>query len=162
MLGNDARPCPKMHEERSRRPNHRPKNMYRWDKDEEYRKQMFTNGRSKEELQSWDAQMREGLGDHAEYHQPRQLREQIHLGRLKIRQSANVALPVKQHNEYHLAVTIVRGLEQEQRIAGGNSMQDEQQAHPSSLSSSQWDGCWTSSWWDKSWQWTAISSPRWF
>ena len=52
--------------------------MYRWEKDEEYRKQMFIKGHSKEELRSWDAQMREGLGDHAEYHQPRQLREQIH------------------------------------------------------------------------------------
>ena len=33
-------------------------------------------------------------------------------------------------------------------------MQEEQQAHPSSLSSSQRDGWWTSSWWDESWQWT--------
>ena len=37
--------------------------------------------------QSWDIQLREGLGDNAKYHQPRQLREQIHLGGLKIKQT---------------------------------------------------------------------------
>ena len=56
-------------------------NIYRWEKDEEYRKQTFIKGHSTEELRGWDAQMREGLGDHAEYHQPRQLREQIHFGK---------------------------------------------------------------------------------
>ena len=34
---------------------------------------MFIDGHTKEELQSWDAQVREGLGAHAEYHQSRQL-----------------------------------------------------------------------------------------
>ena len=47
--------------------------------------------------------MRDGLGDNAEYHQPRQLREQIHLGR---------TLPVKQHPEYQLAVKIVKDRDQ--------------------------------------------------
>ena len=45
----------------------------------------------------------------------RQLREQIHSGRLKIKQRAK---RVKQHTEYHLAVQIVREHEQKQRIAG--------------------------------------------
>ena len=67
---------------------------------------MFTNGHSKEKLQCWDARMREEFGDHAEYHQPRHLREQIHSGRLKIKQS--VAMRVEQHTENHLAVKIVR------------------------------------------------------
>ena len=134
----------------------------RWDKDEAYKNQMFKNEGSKEELQSWDARMREELGNHAEYPQQRQLREQIHLGRLKIKQSANVALLVKQHNGYHLAVTIVRGREKRTEDGrGGNPMQEEQQANPFSSSSSQWDGWWTSSWWHKSWQWTATSFPLW-
>ena len=47
----------------------------RWDKDEAYKNQMFINEDSKEELQSCDARMREELGDHADYNQPRELRE---------------------------------------------------------------------------------------
>ena len=82
--------------------------------------------------------MREGLGDHAEYQQSRQFREQIHSGWLKVKQSANVALPVNQHTEYHLAVQFVRKREQTQMIAGSNTMQEEQPANPSLSSSSQW------------------------
>ena len=103
--------------------------------------------------------MRVGLGDHAEFQQSRQFREQIRSRRLKIQQSANVALPVNQHTEYHLAVQIVREREQTQMIVGGNSMQEEQPANPSPSSSSQWDGWWTCSWWDESWQWIEWS-PR--
>ena len=33
----------------------------RWEKDEEYRKQMIVNGNTKVELQSWDAQKKVGL-----------------------------------------------------------------------------------------------------
>ena len=33
-------------------------NVYRWEKDEEHRKQMILNGNTKVELQSWDAQKR--------------------------------------------------------------------------------------------------------
>ena len=39
----------------------------RREKDEEYRNKTFINEHTKEELQSWDAQMEAGLGDHAEY-----------------------------------------------------------------------------------------------
>ena len=74
----------------------------RWKKDETYRHQMYINGHTKEELQSWDAQVREGLGDYAECHQPGQKRELIHSGWLKIKHNANVATPVKQDPEYHL------------------------------------------------------------
>ena len=111
---------------------------------------MFINGHTKEGLQSWDARMEAGLGDHAKYRQPRQLHEQIFSGRLTSKQSANVAMPVKQHTECHLAVKIVREREQAQKKAGGCPKQEEQQAYPSISSSSQWDGWWTSSWWDKS------------
>ena len=57
----------------------------RWEKDYDYTEQMIQNGHghAKAELQRWDTQMREGLGDSAEYHQPPQLREQTHSGRLK-------------------------------------------------------------------------------
>ena len=41
-------------------------------------------------------------GDHAEYHQPLQSREQTHSGRLTIKQSEGHTLPLKQHPEYHL------------------------------------------------------------
>ena len=59
-------------------------------------------------MQSWDARVGEEPGDHAENHQPRELREQLHSGSLKSKHSVNVALPAKQHTEYHLAVKIVR------------------------------------------------------
>ena len=114
---------------------------------------MFINGHTKEELQSLGAQMGEGLGDHAEYHQPRQLCEQIHSGKLKMKQSEGNASPVKQHPGYHRAAKFATELEQEQRISGGG-LEQEEQAHPSSSSSSPWDGWWTSSCVeDKSWQW---------
>ena len=109
----------------------------RWEKEKHYRQQMVTNGHTKAELQSWDTQMREGLGDNAEYHQPRRLREQILLGRLKIKQIGGHLCPVKQHHEYQLAVKIVKEREQ-QRIASRNLGQEEQKTHPSSSSSSQW------------------------
>ena len=79
---------------------------------------MILNGHTKVELQSCDVQMREGLGDYAEYHQPRQVREQTRSGRLKIKQSEGKTLPAKQHPQYHLAVKIVKEREHEQRIAG--------------------------------------------
>ena len=44
--------------------------------------------------------MREGLNDNAEYHQPRQLRKQIHLGSLKIKHTEGHTLSVKQPPEY--------------------------------------------------------------
>ena len=69
---------------------------------------MSLNGHTKAELQSWDTQMREGPGDNAEHHQPRQLREQVHLGSLKMKQTAGHTLPVKQHPAYHVAVKIVK------------------------------------------------------
>ena len=56
----------------------------RGEKDEVCRSHNILNGRTKAELQSWDTQMREGLGDVAENHQPRQVREQIHSGTLYI------------------------------------------------------------------------------
>ena len=43
--------------------------------------------------------------------------------------------------------------EREQRVADGNLKRDEPKGNPSSSSSCQWDGWWTSSRWDKSWQW---------
>ena len=148
-----------MHKERSRRPNHQTEDMIRrmpliaGKKTETYRNQVFINGHAKEELQIWDARMREGLGYHEEYQQSRPLRELIHSGRLKIKQSAKVATRVKQDPENHLAANIVKEREQKQRTARRNPMQGERQAHPSS-SSSQCDGLWTSSWWE-SWKWTA-------
>ena len=120
---------------------------------------MSIHGHTKGEVQSWDAQM-EALGDRAEHRQPRQLREQIHSSKLKMKKSKGCAMPVKQHREYHLAVKVVREREQEQRIAGSNSLQDEQQTYPSTSSSSRWDGWWASSWLDKTCQWS--EKPRWF
>ena len=80
---------------------------------------MFINEHSKKKnCKTGNARKRKELGDHAENQQSRQSREQIHSGSLKIKQSANVALPLKQHTEYHLAVQIVREREQKQRIAG--------------------------------------------
>ena len=72
----------------------------RWWKDEEERNNMFISGHKKE-MQSWDAELEAGLGDHAEYRQPRQLREQIRSGKPKRRQSRGCAMPVKQSFEYH-------------------------------------------------------------
>ena len=46
-----------------------------------------SNKKAKAALQSWDTPVGEGLGDNAEYHQPRQFREQTHLGSLKIKQT---------------------------------------------------------------------------
>ena len=88
----------------------------------------------------------------SEYHQP-----QIRSGRLKIKQSERNGIPVKQHTENLLTLKGVKQCEQEQRLAGRNFEQEEQQTHPSSSSSSHWDGWWMSSWWDKSWQWTGRS-----
>ena len=113
---------------------------------------MILNGHTKEKLQSLDTQMREGLGNSAEHHQPRQLREQIHSGRLKIKRSEGNAFPVKQHPEYHVAEQIVKEREQRQGTAGRSTMQEAQQAHPFFSSSSHWDGWWTSLLWDKAWQ----------
>ena len=73
-------------------------------------------------MRSWDVKMRAGLGDHAEYHQPRQEREQIHSARLNIRQSNGSAMPVKQHHEYHLAVKIVRERKLRRRISEEKSL----------------------------------------
>ena len=79
---------------------------------------MTPNGHTKVELQSWGAPVREGLGDYAEYHQPRQLREQIHSGRLIIKQSEGNGISVEQHPGYHLAAMMVNECEQEQKRAG--------------------------------------------
>ena len=56
----------------------------------------------------------------------------------EMKQSANVSTMVKQDPEYHLTVWNDRDREQEQRIGGSKPMQEEQQAHPSSSSSSKW------------------------
>ena len=93
---------------------------------------MFINGHSQEERQSWDVPVREGLDDHAEFQQSRRSREQLHSGRLKFEQSANVATLVKQDSE---AQRIVKEREPKQRIACGISMQKERHGHPSSSSS---------------------------
>ena len=69
-----------------------------------YKQQMILNGHTKAELQSWDIQMREGLGDNAEYHPPRQLRAQRHVGRLKTKRTEGQTLSVNQLHEYQLAV----------------------------------------------------------
>ena len=58
--------------------------------------------------------MSEQLDADAVYNQPRRLREDIHAGRLKIKQAF-----VKQHPEHHLAVKIVKERGQE-RVAEGN------------------------------------------
>ena len=47
-------------------------------------------------VQKYWALMRD-RGDHAEYHQPLESREQTHSGRLTIKQSEENAVPVKQH-----------------------------------------------------------------
>ena len=90
--------------------------------------------------------MRKEFGEHAEYQQSRPFREPIHSGRLTIKHSADVVQLVKQHTEYYSAVQIVSEREQKQENISRNPMQEEQQAHPSSSSSLQWDGSWTSSW----------------
>ena len=64
---------------------------------------MFINGYYKEEP-----------GDHSDYQESRQLREQMHSGRLNIKQSVNVALSAKQHTGCRLALQIVREREQKQ------------------------------------------------
>ena len=107
----------------------------RWEKRRSIQESNFHQRTYKEELQSWDARMRVGLGDHAEFQQSLQFREQIHSRRLKIQQSATFATPLKHDPEYHLAVRSVREREQTQRITGGNTMQEQQQPHPPSSSS---------------------------
>ena len=54
---------------------------------------------------------------------PLQLREQIHLGRFKIKQLDGDTLPVKQQPECHLAIQIVQDREQ-QRTAWRNLKQE--------------------------------------
>ena len=76
----------------------------RW-KNETYRKQVF-----QQEHEGRTAKLghsSEGLGDNAE-NQPRQLREQIQLGRSKIKQTEVQTPSVKQNHEYHLSVKIVK------------------------------------------------------
>ena len=65
--------------------------------------------------------MREGLGDHAGCHQPRQLSEQIHSGRLKVKQSEGNGIPEKQQLEYRWLMKNVNEREQKQMIAGGKA-----------------------------------------
>ena len=85
------------------------------------------------------------------------------LGKLNIKQTEGNTHPVSEHIEYHLSVKIVKEREQ-QRTAGRNLRQEEQHAHLFFSSSSQWNGRWTSSWWDKSWQCketsTILSGPQ--
>ena len=115
------------------------------------RKMKHTDKKNKQEhthtqakLERWDTTMGEELGENAACNQPYRLREKIHVGRLKIKQVEGHTLPVKQLPEYHLAVKNFKGREQ-QRVAGCNLRQEEPKANPSSSSSSQWDGWWTSS-----------------
>ena len=161
ILGYDARPFLQMHKERSRRPNHQAEDLIRrcvdcWGKTrniQESNVHQRTSKRRTAKLGRSNEKRSRYSVNHAEFQQSRQSREQIHSGRLKIKQSAAVATLVKQDPEYHLAAGIVREREQEQRIAGSSSMQEERQARPFSSSSSQWDAWWTSSWWDKSRKW---------
>ena len=117
-------------------------------------KQLSEQGRTKAEMEHWDTVMSEQLGEDASYNQPLRLRVNVHTGRwTKIKQADGQALPVKQHPESYLAVKMVTEREQ-QMAAEGNLWQEESKANPSSSSSSQCDGWWTSSWRDMSWQWT--------
>ena len=59
-------------------------------------------------MEHWDQVMTENLGKDKSYNQPLKLRDEIHTGKLKIRQAHGQSLLVKQHPEYNLAVTIVR------------------------------------------------------
>ena len=60
------------------------------------------NKEKEAELEHRDIEMSEQLGEDASDHQPFWLREKIHLGRLKIKQTDGHALPVKQHQENHV------------------------------------------------------------
>ena len=84
--------------------------------------------------------MEAGLGDHAEYRLPRQLREQIHGGKLKTWQNKGCFMPLKQSFEFRLAVKIVREREQKQKRAGGSFHTGRTTSVPINSSSSQWDG----------------------
>ena len=42
----------------------------------------------------------------------------VHSGRLKLKQSANVAMLLKQHSEHHLAANIIRDVEQKTEFFG--------------------------------------------
>ena len=79
--------------------------------------------------------MGEEVGQNAVSNQPHQLREQVHLGRMKIKQTEGHTLPVKQHIVYQLAVKIVEEREQ-QRVAMASLRQEEPKANPCSSSSS--------------------------
>ena len=48
--------------------------------------------------------MSEQFGEDKFYNQPLKLREEIHTGRLKIKQAHGQALPVKQHSKCNMAV----------------------------------------------------------
>ena len=89
------------------------------------------NGHTKAELQSWDTQMRTRT-------------------RWQCRRSPTNS--VTWADTFGKAENQANRRTNKQLIAGRNLRQEEQ-AHPSSSSSSQWDGWWMSSWWDKSWPW---------
>ena len=109
---------------------------------------MSKQGHHKAEMERWDTVMGEQRGEDTSYNQPFRLREKIHTGSLKIKQAHGQAVPVKQHPEYILSVQIAKEREQ-QRAVEGNFRREEPETNPAASSSSQWDGWWTSSWWDK-------------
>ena len=96
---------------RCRRPNHQTEDFFRRMRCSLGKRWSIHESR---EWQSWDVCVRKEFGDHADYQQARPLREQMLLGRLNIKQSADVDLLVRHHTEYHLAVQIVREREQKQ------------------------------------------------
>ena len=69
----------------------------RWNKDANYRQQMSEKkSNRKAEMELWDTVMNEHLGEDMFYSQPSKLREEIHTGRLKIKQARGQARPLKQ------------------------------------------------------------------
>ena len=79
--------------------------------------------------------MGEEVGENAMSNQPYRLREQVHLGRLKIKQTEGRSLPINPHRDCQYAVKIVKEREQ-QRVAMANLRLEEPKANPSSSSSS--------------------------
>ena len=110
---------------------------------------------SKADMEHWDTVMTENLGKDQSYNQPLKLLEEIHTGRLQIRQAHRQALPVKQHPEYHLAVKLFQERERQRAAEGDLKREESKDEHATDpvSSSSHWEEWWSSLWWDKtSWK----------
>ena len=118
---------------RSRKPT-RSENIPRdcWENMQKYKQQVSEQGHSKAEMEHWNTVMSEQLGEAASYNQPHRLREKIHTGRSRIKQTHGQALPVKQHPDHNLTAQIVTKSEKDReqpRASSGGMSQKQTHLH---------------------------------